>query len=208
MSVNIIISCDNGSIENIDPLITSIINNVSDPVIYLILDEYQDVKHCNVIVRKNEWSCPIGRITGHSYHKLYLDEYFPEMDKCIWLDFDTLVVGDLKDLLSGDNWEIKAYGEKNEFFNSGVLAFNFNKKCKELLNECRKLNTGELDDQKILNKIFKNVFIPLPQEYNFYAFLKRDIDPKIIHFIGDNKPWKMNKNYYSWIEYKVKGNLN
>lgn len=81
---------------------------------------------------------------------------------------------------------IKAVGD--DYFNAGVLAFNFTNECKIKMEYCRSLINEKLDDQKILNIVFKNCFKPLPKEYNFMCNHNNITNPKILHFIGKNKP--------------------
>lgn len=34
---------------------------------------------------------------------MHIDECFPELEKCIYLDFDVIVCDDISDLLDGEN---------------------------------------------------------------------------------------------------------
>lgn len=199
-SINIIISIDKKSVDVINPLIKSIIMH-NDANIFVITDEYIEIEYCTTIVKENKWNGPYGRITGHTYHRLFLDEYFPNINKCIWLDFDTIVLSDISDLLDGDDWEIKVYGVNNNIINAGVIAFNFTDECKNKMAKCRDLIYKEKDDQRILNKVFGDTFYPMPIEYNAMSFV--DVkNPKIIHYVGDRKPWMIPNAYYYWLKYK------
>ena len=199
-TINIIIACDKGSIVYLDPLINSIYKWMKNPKIYLITDDEVDVKGCLVVKHENKWNNTLQRVTGHTYHRLFLDEYFPEMDKCIWLDWDTLVVDDISNILDGEDWILKAVGE--QWFNAGVLCFNFTDECKELMSKCRELISSGLNDEQILNEVFSKKYNKLPLEYNLFAQWDDLTKPKIIHYVGRQKPWFTNDLYYEWFKYK------
>lgn len=55
-----------------------------------------------MLYKKNEYKCNISRITGHTFYRLFLDEIIPET-KCIYLDFDTIVMDNISELLDGDD---------------------------------------------------------------------------------------------------------
>lgn len=107
--------------------------------------------------------------TKNMYLKIYIDECFPELEKCIYLDFDVIVCDDISSLLDGDDWILRAAEYRPNYFNSGVLAFNFTDKCKNLLKECRSRITENTHDEMILNEVFKNETSFVDRTYNVLA---------------------------------------
>lgn len=93
------------------------------------------------------------------YLKLYIDVCFPELDKVIYLDYDTIVLSDLSDLISGD-FSIRAV-KSGDGFNSGVMAINFTKCNFEV---CRNMISEYTHDEKILNHVFKSDVEYIPPE--------------------------------------------
>ena len=201
---NIVLALDSGSIDLIGPLLKSIKNNVKDYNIIIITDNEITVDGCTVIVKDAPWKSKYARITGHTYYRLFLDEWL-DVDKCIYLDFDTLVLDDISNILDGDDWMLKASGVEDKYFNAGVLAFNFTPECRSLMSKCREMiNSTDYDDQQILNTVFKGNFLNIGIEYNISANRSEEIacNPKILHFIGLNKPWHVSPYYKYYLQYK------
>ena len=201
---NIVLAMDFKSINHMNPLINSINKNVKDPRIYLICNEFVNVDWAYKIAvledEKIKKKNPYTRITKHTYYRLFIDVLFPELDKCVYLDYDTLVLQDFSELLDGDDWIIKAFIGNNIWLNAGVLAFNINNECKNLLKQCRS-KIGDLhDDQIIINDVFKDKITYISEEYNYMGKNIKD-GIKIVHYIGSVKPWNIGDKFTLWFKY-------
>lgn len=201
---NIVLAMDSKSINHMNPLINSINKNVKDPRIYLICNEFVSVDWAYKIAvledEKINAKNPYTRITKHTYYRLFIDVLFPELDKCVYLDYDTLVLQDFSELLDGDDWIIKAFIGNNIWLNAGVLAFNINNECKNLLKQCRS-KIGDLhDDQIIINDVFKDKITYISEEYNYMGKSIKD-GIKIVHYIGNTKPWNIGDKFILWFKY-------
>lgn len=201
---NIVLAMDSKSINHMNPLINSINKNVKDPRIYLICNEFVSVDWAYKIAvledEKINAKNPYTRITKHTYYRLFIDVLFPELDKCVYLDYDTLVLQDFSELLDGDDWIIKAFIGNNIWLNAGVLAFNINNECKNLLKQCRS-KIGDLhDDQIIINDVFKDKITYISEEYNYMGRNIKD-GIKIVHYIGNVKPWNIGDKFILWFKY-------
>lgn len=201
---NIVLAMDSKSINHMNPLVNSINKNVKDPRIYLICNEFVSVDWAYKIAvledEKINAKNPYTRITKHTYYRLFIDVLFPELDKCVYLDYDTLVLQDFSELLDGDDWIIKAFIGNNIWLNAGVLAFNINNECKNLLKQCRS-KIGDLhDDQIIINDVFKDKITYISEEYNYMGRNIKD-GIKIVHYIGNVKPWNIGDKFILWFKY-------
>ena len=201
---NIVLAMDSKSINHMNPLVNSINKNVKDPRIYLICNEFVSVDWAYKIAvledEKINAKNPYTRITKHTYYRLFIDVLFPELDKCVYLDYDTLVLQDFSELLDGDDWIIKAFIGNNIWLNAGVLAFNINNECKDLLKQCRS-KIGDLhDDQIIINDVFKDKITYISEEYNYMGRNIKD-GVKIVHYIWNTKPWNIGDKFILWFKY-------
>ena len=157
-----------------------------------------------------------------TYFRYYIPILKKDIDKAIYLDYDVIFLGDIKNLYEFDlegNLYAAARNEKGHYmtpelmqiiskcrlkdpyayFNNGVTIYNC-KKCREN-NITEKLVNLTLDkgiyldyaDQDICNIVFEDCNIELPVEFNTY---QDRIDynnlPQIIHYVGSRKPWTFN----------------
>lgn len=213
MATPIVLAMDNESVQNINVLIYSIFKHIPNPQIYLITDKQLDIWPEWVFqsaVLDLDVRTKYGHWTKHMFLDLYIDVLFPELQKCIYLDFDTIVMQDISDLLLGDDWILKVADHRNVRFdnpmrlNSGVLAFNFNDRCKQLLKKARLLINDYTHDEEII----KNVFIPanaityVNKNYNVLAgCLDEFNNPKVLHYAGIAKRWTLYESYGIYFEY-------
>lgn len=133
----------------------------------------------------------------------FIDVLFPELERCIYLDYDTLVLSDISDLLEGDTWCIKGFSLNDTgYINAGVIAFNFTQECRRLLSVCRGRIT-ESDDQTILNEVFQGHIAYVGPEYNcLVCGIPMDgVEPKVLHYIGSSKPWRVDRRICRWFDY-------
>jgi len=156
---------------------------------------------------------PGGHVTVAGLYRILLGSLLPTtINRIIYLDADTLVIGSLKDLWETDMenypvaayhqpmWHLEELGVKAEnYFSSGVMLFD--------LEMWRRggYENSVLDiagsyapkllwwDQCALNIALREKVKPLNRKYNFMCSadqLTGDVlIPTIIHFAGSKKPW-------------------
>ncbi|MCM1056328.1 MAG: glycosyltransferase family 8 protein [Firmicutes bacterium] len=157
--------------------------------------------------------------TKTTYYRLFISEMFPEYDKAVYLDSDTIVLGNIAELFDHDlqdNYvaasheqamvQEDVYGtyvekvlgiHRNAFFNAGVLVIN----CREfrenqLLNKFVKL-LGFYDfvvtqDEDYLNVLCKDRVSWLHPGWNtevFGVLPCPEEEIRLIHYIMVSKPW-------------------
>ena len=130
-----------------------------------------------------------------------LSKYFPEESRILWLDCDTIVVGDISELFTmdmGDNYFAGAQEHrKGDYINTGVLLMNLDAIRRDEIDNVLVcvLNHQkyELPDQDAINEIAKGRILFLDSKYNFCPFTPPPPDePVIYHYAGrkvfDNDP--------------------
>ena len=154
-----------------------------------------------------------------TYYRMFIAEMFPELDKAIYIDSDTVVEGNIAELFDYDieDWDLGAcheqamvqedvfgtYVEKclgidrDAYFNAGVLLINCRRfRERKVLDAFAKL-LEEYDfrvtqDEDYLNVICKDHVRFLPQCWNTEVFGEIGVekhDAKVIHYIMTSKPW-------------------
>ena len=154
-----------------------------------------------------------------TYYRLFIAEMFPEYDKAIYIDSDTVVQGDISemyDIKLGDAYvgacheqamvQEDTYGtyvekvigiSRYNFFNAGVILINCNQfRKKSVLDRfisCLHVyNFIVTQDEDYLNLICKDHVKWLDQRWNTEMFgeLYYPIEEaKVIHYIMTSKPW-------------------
>ncbi len=154
-----------------------------------------------------------------TYYRLFIADMYPEIDKALYIDSDTVVTGDISELYDTDIEDYYAAGcreqamvqedvygtyvekclglDRYAYFNAGVLLIN----CR-LFRENKMLDRfGVLlstydcrvtQDEDYLNIMFKDHVLFLPQYWNMEVFGTMEYPPeecKIIHYIMVSKPW-------------------
>lgn len=157
-------------------------------------------------------------ITKAAYYKLLLPSILPsEVEKGLYIDCDTVVIGSLKELNAISFFELgyevgllavedirkereikrmRSMGEATKsYFNSGVMFVNL-KKWREDEADKKMIEIGEkygnqltYHDQDILNIFFENNHANLDPRYNRDASIKHNTPPIILHYLGTSKPW-------------------
>ena len=168
-------------------------------------DEYKDF--CNVIVKKiddyPEWIIKYYDVLTKKWpvetlFRLLLPDLFKEIDKCLYLDSDTLVVGDfstLYDMDFDDNYIIgvkdlnfeshnNTLGVKS-YINAGVILMNLIKIRNDFRND---FNKGILE---ILDK-YRNSYTSLD---DFGSSVLYYPDQNILNIIFNNKIKHVSKKY-------------
>ena len=154
-----------------------------------------------------------------TYYRLFIAEMFPEYDKAIYIDSDTVVQGDISELykINIDDAYVGAcheqamlqedvYGTYVEkvvgvprynFFNAGMLVINCDRfrirfVLDKFIEYLHMYNFVVTQDEDYLNLICKDHVYWLDQRWNTEIFgeLQYPIEQaKIIHYIMTNKPW-------------------
>ncbi|MBQ3235431.1 MAG: glycosyltransferase family 8 protein, partial [Clostridia bacterium] len=154
-----------------------------------------------------------------TYFRFYISELYPEYDKAIYIDSDTVVLGDISELYDteiSDSYvgacneqamvQTDVYGtyveqvlgiNRNEYFNAGILlinckAFRENKVLSEFLRLLGVYPFVVTQDQDYLNVICKGKVFWLDQAWNVEVYGElpvREEEIKIVHYIMVSKPW-------------------
>lgn len=203
--VPIVLCCDSRNVRCLDMLVRSIATNVPRAKLYLITDRADVSAPWSHKVRVCTFSLPrtpFRRIPYHMWYRCMIPDVFPELERCIYLDWDTLVLSDISPLLVGD-FILRAAYYNGDIFNSGVLAFNFTDECKALLKKCMSYATESAFDQDVLNRVFRGKVDFVDQAYNtttdFYGASVEN--PIVVHYVGDIKPWQLSVHFKYWFRY-------
>ena len=151
------------------------------------------------------------------YYRAFIARLFPQYDKAIYVDSDTILlddIGKLYDMDLGDKViaaridpkvtnvpEFKGYVENalgipaDEYVNSGVLLMNL-KKLRKLHYITRMTDLMKdydvslvAPDQDYLNLILRGKVMPLDETWNLEPSKELPKDAKLLHFNLFNKPW-------------------
>lgn len=187
-------------------------------------------------VNKEEFqSCPIPQNTHFSietYFRIKIPTLFPNIDKMLYIDCDTITLSDITLLW---NFDIKDYAAgfckdtsidishltpligKHTYFNAGIMLINCKKWREENIEEkCFDFIRKHSEyikwvDQDVLNCILVNKIRFFNETWNFQynpnydliSYLYKDKELNLIHYISKNKPWKTNaKCKYAKYYYK------
>ena len=153
-----------------------------------------------------------------TYFRLFIAEMFPEYDKAIYIDSDTVVLGDMAEVYAfelGENYvgaareqvmiQTDVYGtyvekvlgiDRNEYFNAGMLVINCRQfRAQHVLDQFIELlhvyNFVVTQDEDYLNLICKNNVFWLPQQWNTEVFGTIDYPEEsfgVLHYIMVSKP--------------------
>ena len=239
--INICLSCDNNYAKYAGVTITSIVYNADkgDKYHFYILDNgiKEDLKQqiCSITdfpitffhVNEDDFGI-FKQITTHkyitlpAYFRLKIASYFPNLDKVIYLDCDTIINTNLRRLnnidisgylLAGVQDIKKSIVEQNPtYVNSGVLVFNLDRIRKEHIEEnffeYTQKHMAEIvcGDQEIINQVCKGRIKLIDTLWNVQtgSFINRSNftkHPYIIHYTSKQKPWNFgsfsyNKHFY------------
>lgn len=154
-----------------------------------------------------------------TYYRLFIPKRFPEYSKAIYIDSDTVTLGDISKLYEKDisdyyvaavrdqvviqNDVFGEYAEKvlgldrNAYFNAGMLLMNCDAfRNEDILEQFNKLLQSYLfvvaQDQDYLNIICQNKVLWIGAEWNTEVFgelVCKEEDIQIIHYNLADKPW-------------------
>ena len=154
-----------------------------------------------------------------TYFRLFIAEMFPEYDKAIYIDSDTIVLGDIAELYAydlGDKYvgacseqvmmQEDVYGtyvekvvgvERDNFFNAGMMVINCeqfrrNHVLDQFIELLHMYNFVVTQDEDYLNVICHNKVCWLPSKWNVEMFGQlpcEEEDICMIHYIMVSKPW-------------------
>lgn len=161
-------------------------------------------------------------VSSATFLKLWIPDKIPNFyDKCLYIDCDTYLNGNILELLETEfSNPVAAVAKKQDFlhlfeesklgyFNAGIIIFNLKSIDKSnLMKEFRAIMISKralpFQDQDVLNIIFKENWFPLSEIYNYYVYefmncKKESLEnARIIHFIGSIKPWSIDSPYSGW----------
>ncbi|MBR2465886.1 MAG: 1-acyl-sn-glycerol-3-phosphate acyltransferase [Clostridia bacterium] len=154
-----------------------------------------------------------------TYYRMFIAEMYPEIDKALYIDSDTVVTGDVSELFETDisgydlaacheqaMEQVDVYGtyaevclgiNRHAYFNAGIILINCKRfREKKVLERFVKLleiyDFRVTQDEDYLNVICKDHVLFLPQYWNAEVFGEMEYPPeecKILHYIMVSKPW-------------------
>lgn len=154
-----------------------------------------------------------------TYFRFFIAEMFPQYSKAIYIDSDTVVLGDVSELYAVDlanNYvaacneqamvQVETYGEyvekalginRKKYFNAGLMLINCEQfKSNGILNKFIELlhfyNFVVTQDEDYLNLLCKDKVLFLDQSWNVEVFgniFVKDEDVNMFHYIMVSKPW-------------------
>jgi len=154
-----------------------------------------------------------------TYYRLFIAKMFPEYDKAVYIDSDTIVLGDVSEFFDTDigdclvgacneqamvqndifgNYAEKVVGvDRNKFFNAGHVlinckAFRENNILEEFIKLLKVYTFVVTQDEDYLNVLCKNKVYYIEQGWNTEVYGKisvKDEDVKVLHYIMTSKPW-------------------
>lgn len=248
--IPIFFTIDDNYVPFVSVAIKSIIENASKDYIYKIIILHQGLSEENInnilfleeerfsikfVYMKEDLEAITDRVENRLrcdyftltiYFRLFISDMFPEYDKCIYMDSDVVVPGDISELYNidlRDNLigacndksvidvpELARYMEeavgvnRYEYINSGVLLMNLKEMRKN--NFCNKflelLNKYHFDciapDQDYLNAMCNGRITYLDETWDVMPQEGKDEvkNPKLIHYNLFQKPWCYNNVQY------------
>lgn len=180
----------NGISQENKKYLSDIVSNYKSDLTILEMPDLD--KLCGVELETYQWA----RNTKATYMRLFLTEIMPpECQSVLWLDCDTLICGNIKELFEIDlsNYACMMVRENNDlaalanrvtgaYFNGGVMLINlkdwrtthFSEKVIHELK--RRKGRGPDKDQSLINYILNKRIGILPPEYNFQPAFYRAVE--------------------------------
>lgn len=239
-NIPIFFACDDNFVKFTMISLSSIMDNASKDYHYDIHVLYTNISEemkSKMLLMKNEnFSVEFNDCTDYlksindklpirdyysktTYYRLFIPEMFPNIDKAIYIDSDTIVLGDISEFYNHDikNYYVGACNEqamvqtdvfgtyveevcgvsRHEYFNAGILLINcdmFRKKM--LLDEFVKLlHTYDFrvtQDEDYLNVMCHGNVYWIDNSWNTEVYGDIKYSPEeinMIHYIMVSKPW-------------------
>ena len=154
--------------------------------------------------------------TGATYYRIFIANMFPEYEKALYIDSDTVLLGDVSELFNAELGnkligavpdeavavvpEFRLYTKETlgivaeEYFNAGVILMNLNEFRKsdfygKFCDLLKAYKFSVAQDQDYLNVICKNSVRFLGKEWNKMPIGGAGETPKLIHYNLTMKPW-------------------
>lgn len=154
--------------------------------------------------------------TGATYYRIFIANMFPEYEKALYIDSDTIVLGDVSELFHTELKsnligaipdeavavvpEFRLYTketlgvEAEKYFNAGVILMNLKefRKSNFYGKFCGLLKTYKFcvaQDQDYLNVLCKDKIVFVGNEWNKMPIGGASATPKLIHYNLTMKPW-------------------
>lgn len=154
--------------------------------------------------------------TGATYYRIFIANMFPEYEKALYIDSDTIVLGDVSELFNTELKsnligaipdeavavvpEFRLYTketlgvEAEKYFNAGVILMNLKefRKSNFYGKFCGLLKTYKFcvaQDQDYLNVLCKDKIVFVGNEWNKMPIGGASETPKLIHYNLTMKPW-------------------
>lgn len=208
---SLVINAGNNTFYNIYLLLSPDFTEENKKILMSVEINYPE--HCKIIFKKmgNEFK---GKDTNNliptaAYYRLYLQNLFPDVDRILYMDGDTIVFQDLSELITLDmkgNYflgfldikvkELSKYNLKNGIvLCSGVLLIDLNSLRKynftDKFNEFLEGNLGNIyqHDQTTINVVCNGKTSSLPPKYGMWDFEK--ISEVLFH----------NKRQFPWMRF-------
>lgn len=237
--MNIVYSCSRDWLQYLPIQIYSIARHTPGPVNVYIIGKNFTEEDSTMLLSLNipnftihlvdcQESFPhvITRFTEYTMFRLFIPKLIPDLNKCLYLDADTLVVHNLNelynipiDLLAGvidkgitpKRKRAINFPEPYNYINAGVLLLNLEAIKTKGINTQWELMANTLYpcyDQDIINLTHNNQITVLDRSYNSSICTGISSKPKIIHYAGSKgrnwvhslpqaKRWSEALSYYN-----------
>lgn len=159
----------------------------------------------------------ISYITPQCFHRIFIADEFPELDQAIYIDPDTMVLGDISGLLEYplempivamyegiDSYKESVVGKDRSYFNNGVYKTDLsfwrdNNISRKMISHVNENGLMRYPEQDLMNIFLCDSVSSLPIKFNYLSwfdkydfFVNEEPAPAIVHFTGPDKPWKNN----------------
>lgn len=186
--------------ENMIPAVRSLMENTDDVKVYLLIedDEFPYDLPVEVINVSTQEYFPKGSASYSNpwtymvLMRAALHRVFPQYDRILSLDVDTIVTRDIGELwdIDIDNYYLAGVKELhkssyNLYVNAGVMLLNLAKlrdgKGDEII---RSLNERlySFNEQDCINQLCRGGILEIPSVYNMNSWTEPTTTPKIVHF--------------------------
>ena len=178
--------------------------------------------------RFSDASMEKSSLTRSTYYRLLLPSVLQEVETCLYVDADTLIVGDLSELFSWEldddyiagvwdagipelGYSLEEIPNMDSYINAGVLLMNLKKMREDGIEEkCFSIlpNNYHFHDQDILNIACCGHIRLIDDKYNYFSHrLPEKTTPVVWHLIGwggcrpsQNKRAKLSKTWWAYAD--------